>query len=484
MEEDEAPIRPVKGSQVQIDYEKLDADIQNLLSIGRQEGGLNGAIDGLLNLEKQMRLAADVVGTRKVALAILGVCHEAKQWALLNDQIVLLSKRRSQLKQVVTAVVQEAMGFVDALPEEQKDVKVALMKTLSTVTAGKMYVEIERARLVKKLAKMKEDEGNVKESAELMQEVAVETFGAMAKTEKIAFILEQVRLCLDHEDYMRAQILAKKINPRVFSAEAGGSEKTKRSEREKQEDQLSASAAPDVPSLPELKRKFYELMIRYYKSSADYLEICRCYQSIYESSEVQADASLWSPVLKKICWYVVLSPHDPMQRSLLHSTSSDKKLNDLPVFKGLVKEFTNMEVIQWRLFSSALAAEIADAEDIFGGPKGAAALKDLQLRVIQHNILVVSKFYSRITLSRLGQLLDLPNEEAEKQLAEMAVAKSIAVRIDRPAGIISFSGGDFADNNSVLNAWSGNIGKLLELVETSCHEIHKEAMLHKLSLKA
>ena len=30
-----------------------------------------------------------------------------------------------------------------------------------------------------------------------------ETFGAMAKTEKIAFILEQVRLCLDRKDFVR-----------------------------------------------------------------------------------------------------------------------------------------------------------------------------------------------------------------------------------------------------------------------------------------
>ena len=33
--------------------------------------------------------------------------------------------------------------------------------------------------------------------------IVQETFGAMAKTEKIAFILEQVRLCLDRKDYVR-----------------------------------------------------------------------------------------------------------------------------------------------------------------------------------------------------------------------------------------------------------------------------------------
>ena len=48
-----------------------------------------------------------------------------------------------------------------------------------------------------------------------------ETFGAMAKTEKIAFILEQVRLCLAKDDFIRAQILARKISPRAFKIKKG-----------------------------------------------------------------------------------------------------------------------------------------------------------------------------------------------------------------------------------------------------------------------
>lgn len=38
----------------------------------------------------------------------------------------------------------------------------------------------------------------------------------MAKTEKVQFILEQVRLCLDKKDFVRATILSKKISPRTF----------------------------------------------------------------------------------------------------------------------------------------------------------------------------------------------------------------------------------------------------------------------------
>lgn len=51
-----------------------------------------------------------------------------------------------------------------------------------------------------------------------------------------------------------------------------------------------------IPTLPELKLRYYELMIVYYQHYHNYLEICRCYKAIYESDGVQADAALWQPV--------------------------------------------------------------------------------------------------------------------------------------------------------------------------------------------
>lgn len=38
-------------------------------------------------------------------------------------------------------------------------------------------------------------------------------------------------------------------------------------------------------------------------------------------------------VLRKICWYLVLSPHDPMQSSLHNSTLEDKNLSEIPHFR-------------------------------------------------------------------------------------------------------------------------------------------------------
>lgn len=63
-------------------------------------GELESKIEKLLNEEKQMRLNGEVAGTKKAVTEILQLCYDARAWKTLNDQIVLLSKRRGQLKQV------------------------------------------------------------------------------------------------------------------------------------------------------------------------------------------------------------------------------------------------------------------------------------------------------------------------------------------------------------------------------------------------
>jgi 26S proteasome regulatory subunit N5 len=66
---------------------------------------LEAAIEQLQNVEKQMRLAGDVAGTKKAVTEILQLCFEAKDWKALNDQIILLSKKRGQLKQVMFILI-------------------------------------------------------------------------------------------------------------------------------------------------------------------------------------------------------------------------------------------------------------------------------------------------------------------------------------------------------------------------------------------
>jgi len=95
---------------------------------------------------------------------------------------------------------------------------------------------------------------------------------------------------------------------------------------------------------------------------------------------------------------------------------------------------------------------------------------------------VVSKYYSRITTKRLSTLLCLSQEETEKHVSDMVVAAAMHAKIDRPAGIVKFAKRQSPDE--LLNKWSSNLAKLLEVVERSCQQIQKESMVHKVPIGA
>jgi 26S proteasome regulatory subunit N5 len=64
------------------------------------------------------------------------LCKDAGDWSLLNEQVLLLSKKHGQLKQAVTRMVQVAMGFLDDTPNIET--KLSAIETLRTVTEGKV----------------------------------------------------------------------------------------------------------------------------------------------------------------------------------------------------------------------------------------------------------------------------------------------------------------------------------------------------------
>lgn len=217
-----------------------------------KEGRLQEVIETLLSLEKQTRTASDMVSTSRILVAVVKMCYEAKEWDLLNENIMLLSKRRSQLKQAVAKMVQQCCTYVEEITD--LPVKLRLIDTLRMVTEGKIYVEIERARLTKTLATIKEQNGDVKEAASILQELQVETYGSMEKKERVEFILEQMRLCLAVKDYIRTQIISKKINTKFFQEE----------------------------NTEKLKLKYYNLMIQLDQHEGSYLSICKHYRAIYD----------------------------------------------------------------------------------------------------------------------------------------------------------------------------------------------------------
>ena len=397
----------------------------------------------------------------------------------MNENVVLISKRRAQLKQAVGATVTEAIGFIDQTPDE--DTKIELIKTLQSVTEGKIYLELERARLTRRLASILESRGKIEEAATTLQEVAVETFGAMAKTEKIAFIMEQVRLCLDKKDFIRAFILIKKVSPRAFAVKKLKAEGDAKDTKEMALDG-TAAAAPDVgiPSLEELKLVYYEHLIQYYRHTDDALEICRCYQNIYDTPLIKNDAPRCMEVLKKICWYIVLATSSPMQKTILHTVDEDPKVAEMPIHKKLLAIFVKNDIVQWTEVESQFAGEMMEQDAIFSGDKGVQNRDLFKLRVVDHNILVVSQYYSQVTLKRLADILKITTDETEKYLSDLVLKKTVKAKINRLEGVVTFGAKPTPDE--VLTKWSKDVAKLLDILETSCHKIGKECQQYGVSV--
>jgi len=70
-------------------------------------------------------------------------------------------------------MVQECAKWIFEGTIASKDEELKLIETLRTVTAGKIYVEVERARLTHKLAKMQEHDGQIAKAAATMHELQV-----------------------------------------------------------------------------------------------------------------------------------------------------------------------------------------------------------------------------------------------------------------------------------------------------------------------
>lgn len=449
------------------------------------------AIEILLQLEKQTRLGADMVSCSRVLVAICQICLEANNWNALNEYVTLLVRRRSQLKQAVSKMIQECCSYVEKTPD--KETKLKLIDTLRSVTEGKIYVEIERARLTKILADIKEADGDIPGAATVMEELQVETYGSMDKREKVELILEQMRLCLLKEDFVSTQIIAKKISIKFF----------------------------DDPKQHDLKLKFYDLMIRLDRDNS-YLNTSRHYQAIAEPARAPTETEETGesdekkkpsedekekekdkkkakddvpPVLtepkelteeqkkelrdKLICavLYCVLAPYDNEQSDMMAHLSKNKKLEEIPIYKEILRLFMSKELINFDTFNADFGVVLAE-NDMFQehskhGRKCIAELKD---RLIEHNIRTIANYYSRVHLKRMSELLNLPSSRCEEYLSKLANSDTIRVKIDRPAEIVYFT--TKKGPSDILNNWAQDVNQLMSLVNKTCHLINKEECIH------
>ena len=192
--------------------------------------------------------------------------------------------------------------------------------------------------------------------------------------------------------------------------------------------------------------------------------------------------------LQRVIYYILLSPHDNEQSDLLHRINTDSRNTLVPTEARLLKLFTIPELMRWPIVAEQFGPHLCST-DIFkptadadpSDPKAFTRWEDLRKRVIEHNVRVIAKYYTRIKMDRLCTLLDLGEEETEKYISDLVTAKTVYAKIDRPARIVSFQ--RVRDADEVLNEWSGSMKSLLGLLERIDHLITKEEMMARIQPK-
>lgn len=328
---------------------------------------------------------------------------------------------------------------------------------------------------------MKKEQGDLNAAADILCELQVETFGSMHRREKTEFILEQVALCIEKGDWTQAGILSRKIGIKYFSRKPKRTpeqiEKDKK-EREEKEKNRSIDDPPleSEDDVTDLKLRYYEQQITLAKHEDKYLDACKHYRQVLDTESVEetpeqlhAVSRLFHnglfavhvahkvQVLQRVIYYILLAPHDNEQSDLLHRINADTRNSLVPEEKELLNTFTIPELMRWPIVSERFGPHLCST-DVFSAspdqqdPKAHTRWQDLRKRVIEHNVRVIAKYYTRIQMHRLTQLLDLDEEETESYISSLVTAKTVYAKIDRPARVVTFA--KTRDADEVLSEWS------------------------------
>ncbi|EAN33052.2 PCI domain protein [Theileria parva strain Muguga] len=410
----------------------------------------------LMLVEKKCRQKFDGESNSLICNFILTLLYDFNDFNNMFYYLVLLCKKRGQLKTTIVSMVDLAERWLDSIPS--LEVRLELFNTLDKITLGKIYLEKQRAQIIFKLAKLKEDEGNIKESASILQNIEVETYGSLNKLEKIRYILEQMRVNLLNGDYIRFFMTSKKI---------------------------TESALDDY--VPE-KLQFYDFMIQYYHHDFDIENVTKSLYTIYstkkklfldstnstDDSPSNIDQQYYQDyltVLEKLLLYLILLSLNEENIEYMKKVNEDEKkfIKQLLTVSPFFQQFLNNFLIPHQL-DDALVEKINSMLD-------ERCSKLLYDRIIQHNVKIVSKYYNKITLERLSTLLNINSDKLENEISNMVEMGIIDSKINRITGIVKFQ--KKLQTEIILNNWVNNITKLMELVDQCSRLVQKEKMIHE-----
>jgi len=432
---------------VEINWEsqRVEEELQDKIDEKLTGGvGFTEVLNFLLQEEKTQRKADKRENTMYVIIKACELCINNQQWTLLKEQIASFARRHGQFKEAIQIMVQTCMNqYTD---EIELDTKIEYIDALIAVAEGKMYLELERAKLtMKKCAILEFEKNDLAGAAEVVKDLQVETYGSIERRQKIIYILEQMRVFLACQDpffFVRAKIRSNHIGQKSLAQFA------------------------------DLSLTFHKYVLEIHHQEEEYHAMAKSFLKVRDLGDNQKEKDGATTEAVMAC---VLAPYTEEQHKLLFTLYDDPTIKDISVCKKLLQQFTTYELIDWPLADDQLrtfaegfqfSTQYGDSDDI---------VEKLRTRTVQHNIRVVARYYTEIQMSRLTEFLKVDTEQMERYLSEMVVAGDVHAKIDRVDQSIRF--GKKAKAQEIVTEWGENLDQLVHLIENTCHEIQRENMV-------
>lgn len=415
---------------------QLKASIE---SITTSDKDVNVKLDDLLKLEKQNRLKEHA--DQKDSMLILESIHKLLSSSNKNEKLIetleILIKKHGQFKQNIfdfVVLIIESVSEVDQLNK------------LIPILDNKIYLELAYCKLVDKIADSYIEKKELQKAYDSISKLDLENVNTIDLDLKLSILIKQMKLCNQLKKYEDTVIYSKKIIPKQIFKFKHLQEK--------------------------FEREYYLLLIEVYNDSNDFYKIGSTLNLMIDS-----DSEFKEKELIDCINFLIFSEYDThLNISLLTSLQKQNKdLIKLPNIKKLLDSFLSNDLI----FPDEKSSLIVEGEYSFQKPKYNEHVKVFNLKIIEHNIRVISTYYENIRIDRLIELLNIDSKSGnvEGVIMEMINNNQITAKINRPLGIINFVPyGN--DNKNIITQWTDNLELLLNHIDVIDNLIDKEKIVY------
>lgn len=377
--------------------------------------------------EREARLSKDEEKIRQVFIRMIEMCkNESEELSLMK----MLSRRKGQLKIAFKWFVNHVFEMKQAsfsknmTKEGEVDSFILFCQSfLKGVIEGKMFLEKERMMVSSTLAQIYIERSNFKNAFDAVFDVPVETFGSVEEKDIIEFQLEQLRLSIVNEDWIRADICSKRIRKRYFA-------ETKDKERE---------------------IKYNMCMSELHLGQKNYIEASRALLKVSESLEANKNVVLSS-------FFIILAPISEDRTELINLLILNKN-NSEPI-RRVLGGFLKKELLHYEDMNVFTKISYLDLSKFS---------KYVIRSVDSHNLFIISKFCTFVSVKDLSCLLQCKSEDIIEKLCWVVNNGLLECKIDQKKQLVRF-------NKSLEPDWMKDIDVVLDRIMMVNHMIHNETL--------